>query len=385
MARQARAVAPSTSTSTACGSTRCRPSSTHAPTSCPSWPSRVDELGTRLGVPYATSPRAPTTTLRWSRPGPPAAGHGRPVERRLPPRAARRPDRRADGLLPGLRPARRPGPGDERRVRPQGECSAFRAGATGPRRGPGARALRAASPRTTTRSATGPRDQRLPMLWPPDRQRLAAALVLLAPGVPLLFMGEEYGETRPSPSSSTTATRSSSRRGGVGGPTSSGPAGSSCRSTRPTRRPSGPPSSTGTPGASPRTSVEMWALHRSADRPATGPSARLRRSRRVDARAQVAGSVLGQADPSRDPAGSVARVVQPRARRGRGDRALDDHRKAVPPGGLVWRRLLDSAEAEFGGKGRSAPTSWRPATRSRWVHGDSSCTGPIPERPVAVR
>ena len=31
----------------------------------------------------------------------------------------------------------------------------------------------------------------------PDRLRLAAAVLLLSPGVPLLFMGEEYGETAP--------------------------------------------------------------------------------------------------------------------------------------------------------------------------------------------
>jgi maltooligosyltrehalose trehalohydrolase len=38
---------------------------------------------------------------------------------------------------------------------------------------------------------------RLSMLIPLDRLRLTAALLLLAPGVPLLFMGEEYGETAP--------------------------------------------------------------------------------------------------------------------------------------------------------------------------------------------
>ncbi len=34
---------------------------------------------------------------------------------------------------------------------------------------------------------------------PPEAQRLASALMLLSPCVPLLFMGEEYGETRPFP------------------------------------------------------------------------------------------------------------------------------------------------------------------------------------------
>jgi maltooligosyltrehalose trehalohydrolase len=39
--------------------------------------------------------------------------------------------------------------------------------------------------------------ERLATLVPPERQRLAAAVLLLSPYVPLLFMGEEYGETNP--------------------------------------------------------------------------------------------------------------------------------------------------------------------------------------------
>jgi maltooligosyltrehalose trehalohydrolase len=42
-----------------------------------------------------------------------------------------------------------------------------------------------------------PLGERLASLVPRDRQRLAAALVLLSPYIPLLFMGEEYGETAP--------------------------------------------------------------------------------------------------------------------------------------------------------------------------------------------
>lgn len=38
---------------------------------------------------------------------------------------------------------------------------------------------------------------RLARLVPPESQRLAAALLLLTPSLPLLFMGEEYGETNP--------------------------------------------------------------------------------------------------------------------------------------------------------------------------------------------
>ncbi len=41
------------------------------------------------------------------------------------------------------------------------------------------------------------RGERLAALLPPERSRLATALLLLSPYVPLLFMGEEYGETNP--------------------------------------------------------------------------------------------------------------------------------------------------------------------------------------------
>jgi maltooligosyltrehalose trehalohydrolase len=42
-----------------------------------------------------------------------------------------------------------------------------------------------------------PDGARLSTLVAPDRLRLAAALLLLSPGLPLLFMGEEYGEVAP--------------------------------------------------------------------------------------------------------------------------------------------------------------------------------------------
>jgi maltooligosyltrehalose trehalohydrolase len=41
------------------------------------------------------------------------------------------------------------------------------------------------------------RGERLSTLLPPEAVRLAAAILLLSPYVPLLFMGEEYGETHP--------------------------------------------------------------------------------------------------------------------------------------------------------------------------------------------
>jgi maltooligosyltrehalose trehalohydrolase len=42
-----------------------------------------------------------------------------------------------------------------------------------------------------------PDGTRLSTLVPPERLRLAAALLVLSPGLPLLFMGEEYGEVAP--------------------------------------------------------------------------------------------------------------------------------------------------------------------------------------------
>jgi maltooligosyltrehalose trehalohydrolase len=44
-----------------------------------------------------------------------------------------------------------------------------------------------------------PGGDRLAVLVPPAAQRLACGLLLLSPCVPLLFMGEEYGERRPFP------------------------------------------------------------------------------------------------------------------------------------------------------------------------------------------
>ncbi len=44
-----------------------------------------------------------------------------------------------------------------------------------------------------------PRGDRLGTILDPAQQRLAAGLLLLAPSIPLIFMGEEYDETRPFP------------------------------------------------------------------------------------------------------------------------------------------------------------------------------------------
>ena len=51
----------------------------------------------------------------------------------------------------------------------------------------------------TTRWAIAPGATASTTLVPPEAQRLAVGLLMLSPCVPLLFMGEEYGETRPFP------------------------------------------------------------------------------------------------------------------------------------------------------------------------------------------
>ena len=73
------------------------------------------------------------------------------------------------------------------------------AGGTGPRRPSSPATGSSPSPRTTTRSATGRSPTATPPASPPAAVRLAAGILLLAPRLPLLFMGEEYGETNPFP------------------------------------------------------------------------------------------------------------------------------------------------------------------------------------------
>ena len=119
--------------------------------------------------------------------------------RRLPPRRALAPDRRARRLLRRLRPAGRrwrKAFGAALRATP-GSYSPFRRRRHGaPAADVPARPVRGLRRRTTTRSATAPGGERLTALVDGRRAaRLAAALLLLSPYVPLLFMGEEYGET----------------------------------------------------------------------------------------------------------------------------------------------------------------------------------------------
>ena len=165
-------------------------------------PREVDELSAHLG-PDAGADRGE----RPQRPALVRAARGRrlrprrPVERRLPPRAARRAHRRARRLLRGLRRPGGPGPGADARVRVRravlavapARCTAGPSGAAGghrfvvlrpePRPGRQPRRRRAARP---------PRRPARPARWPP-------ALVLLAPFVPMLFQGEEWAASTPVP------------------------------------------------------------------------------------------------------------------------------------------------------------------------------------------
>ncbi len=96
-----------------------------------------------------------------------------------------------------------------------------------------------------------------------DQLRLAAALLLLSPGVPLLFMGEEYGETAPFPyfvdhgdPALIEAVRAGRRREYARAPTPAD------RSTRRTRRRSPRPSSTGRSAGTTEHAASCVQLHR---------------------------------------------------------------------------------------------------------------------------
>ena len=134
----------------------------------------------------------------------PPAERGRPravsaVERRLPSRAARLPDRRAQRLLRRSRRPGAPGAGLPRRLRSDRAILALSRPAHGaPARGSAGRAVRRLRPES--------RPGRQPPSRRPARRlvdfetlKLAAGLLLTSPYVPMLFMGEEYGESAPFP------------------------------------------------------------------------------------------------------------------------------------------------------------------------------------------
>ena len=123
------------------------------------------------------------------------------VERRLPQRRPRPRDRRDRGLLRATSP-RTTGPSSPApsprasptRASPRPMPAAPRAACRAPTCRPPPSST---SCRTTTRSATAPSAS----AWSTSRARATVsaltAILLLSPHIPLLFMGEEWGETRP--------------------------------------------------------------------------------------------------------------------------------------------------------------------------------------------
>ena len=121
-------------------------------------------------------------------------GLRRGVGRRLPPRAARAAHGRRRGLLRGVRrrspTSPRPSTARTSTTAPTRRSAA--AASARPPRGSGPSAS-SSSPPTTTRSATA----RSATGCPRRSARSRRSCTLLSPFVPMLFMGDEYGETAP--------------------------------------------------------------------------------------------------------------------------------------------------------------------------------------------
>ena len=120
------------------------------------------------------------------------------MERRLPPLRAYAPHRGAERLLRGFRLPGAVGQGILRRLRVRRPALAL------PRTAPRNAEPRTSRPsasssasRTTTRSGIEPTASGSPPWLTSNRRKLAATALLISPYVPLLFMGEEYGERAP--------------------------------------------------------------------------------------------------------------------------------------------------------------------------------------------
>ena len=170
-----------TTASTACGSTRCtRSSTTRRRTSSPSCAERVKAIDPRVLVIAEIETGDLRPIEEW--------GHDAQWADELHHELHVLLTGEREGYYAELRLGRRRSRASSSGGRPSGSSSARR---------------------TTTRSATA----RSATGLPPDALRVARGVrALLAPQVPLLFMGEEYGEQRRSSSSPTTSTRSSPTR-----------------------------------------------------------------------------------------------------------------------------------------------------------------------------
>ncbi len=223
-----------------------------------------------------------------------------------------------------------------------------------------------------------PRGERQSALVPRDAQRLAAGVVLLSPGIPLLFMGDEYAETAPfayfvdHPDAELNAKVHEGRRATLRSMGFEEEAlDESAESTY--RAACLDPSLRDAPGHR-----EVLALHRRLIA-LRGAHPALARSRRVDVSASVHGQTLTLT--RRDPAGSVVALFNVGA-----DRAVALAPSLVagagPAGTTRWHRLFDSAEPEVGGEGALQPDEALPGDPLSLAPWAFCVFGSAPARPA---
>ncbi len=201
-----------------------------------------------------------------------------------------------------------------------------------------------------------PRGERLAGLVPLDRQRLAAGLLLLSPGVPLLFMGEEYGDPAPFPffvdhgdpellEAVRRGRRATLRHMGF----DEEPLDAAAEATF----------DSAVPDRSLRTKDDhrgLLALHRALIALRRADPA-LARSRRVDVSASVHGSVLTVT--RRDPAGAAVSIfnVGPMPAAALAPSLVAG---AGPAGQTRWHLLFDPGDPALGGPGSVRPVEVLP-------------------------
>ncbi|HEX4245667.1 MAG TPA: malto-oligosyltrehalose trehalohydrolase [Acidimicrobiales bacterium] len=199
-----------------------------------------------------------------------------------------------------------------------------------------------------------PQGDRLASIVGPDALRLAAAVLLLSPGVPLLFMGEEYGETAPFAyfvDHGDPELRDAVRRGRREEMTGLGWSDETADAVdeRTFRAAVLDRSLRFAPGH-----AELWTLHRSLIELRRSHSA-LARSARHQAQAYAQGDVVILTRS--DSAESVCSLFNFSA-------VEAVTRLPVPWGGAgrlsSWTRLIDSADPTLGGQGQRQPEGAEP-------------------------
>jgi maltooligosyltrehalose trehalohydrolase len=191
--------------------------------------------------------------------------------------------------------------------------------------------------------------------------QLASALVLLAPGVPLLFMGDEYGDPAPFPYfidhgdlALTEAVRAGRARELAGLPQSGEMLDPAADATFRAARLDRSLRHQGTHRA-------QWALHRALiDLRRANPA--LHRAPRAAARAQADGRLLTMVRSHPDDV--VVALFNVSAE------PVEAVLPAVPPGwagdeSALWTKVVEAAAPEFGGSGELLPAARRPGEGTR--------------------